>query len=472
MRSTPSQPQVNPPADFGRSGLGRILLGIFATLDRAGIPYCVSHGYESYPQRIKSDVDCVISPEFAPRQLSALLHENSTRIGANVVRCRDGQLILAGRNPDDSPCFLVLDLSELNDRLYYDVNEMLESRRRHQQFWVPAAKLEFGYYLVKKITKGRLDDEQTRRLSILYRQDAAGCAQQVARFWGAGSTALILSATRSREWEPVRQRLCELRAELRRRAMLRHPGRVVGKRLRDYASRIRQCWRPDGGLNIIFLGPDGAGKSSVIQAVGPMLAGVFARTTCYSFPPALLGRLLRRPDRPDILPHALQVRSSPASTARAVLYWFAYYTLGYAALHLALARNTLVLHDRHLVDALVDPRRYRYGGHLWLLRLLWRLVPKPDLIILLDAPPEVLQSRKQEVSFAETARQREAYLSLIRTMPNGYVVDSARPLKQALGDVSDIIVRHLATRVARRLGLQHDARDTTGVARRDAALVL
>jgi thymidylate kinase len=254
--------------------------------------------------------------------------------------------------------------------------------------------------------------------------------------------------------------------------MLRHPGRVVGKTLRHYASRIRQCWRPDGGLNVIFLGPDGAGKSSVIQAVGSVLAGVFARTTCYSFPPALLGRRLRRADHPDILPHALPLRSSPASAMRAVLYWFAYYTLGHVAVNLALARNTLVLHDRHLVDALVDPRRYRYGGPPWLLRLLWRFIPKPDLIILLDAPPEVPQARKQEVPFEETARQREAYLSLIRTTRNGCIVDAARPFEQVVGDVNDIIVRHLATRVARRLGLQHDGGNTTGVAHRDAALVL
>jgi thymidylate kinase len=461
MRSTSSRHQVAPltalAADARQSGLGRILLGVFEMLDRAGIPYCVLHGYESYPQLIKSDVDCIISAEFGPDQLLALLHKNSARVGAHVVRRWDHHLTLAGKNSDGSPCFLVLDLSELNDRLFYAVSDVLESRRRHHQFWIPAANLEFGNYLVKRITEGRLDDERARRLSGLYRQDVAGCKQQVARFWGARSTALILLAAGSGDWEPVRRRLPELRAELRRRATVRNPGRVVGKRLRGYMSRIRRCWRLDG-LNVVFLGPDGAGKSSVIQAAGPMLAGAFRRTTCYSFPPALLGRLLHRPDRPDILPHALQPRPFLISAMRAVFYWFAYYTFGYGAVHLALARNTLVLHDRHLVDALVDPRRYRYAGPLWLLRLLWRLIPKPDLIILLDAPPGVVQARKQEVPFEETARQREAYLSLVGTMRNGHVVDAARPLDHVVGAVNDIILRHLAARITRRLELEQDAR--------------
>jgi thymidylate kinase len=117
----------------------------------------------------------------------------------------------------------------------------------------------------------------------------------------------------------------------------------------------------------------------------------------------------------------------------------------------------LVLHDRHLVDTLVDPRRYRYTGPSWLLRLIWRLIPKPDLVILLDAPAEVLQARKQEVPFEETTRQRQAYLSLVGTIRNGHVVDAARPMEQVIGEVNDMILRHLATRIGQRFGLEHCA---------------
>jgi thymidylate kinase len=464
MRSPPSRHQANPPTalaeDVGQSGPGRILLGVFETLDCAGIPYCVLHGYESYPQRIKSDVDCMISAEVNPGQLLALLHKNRTRIGAEVVRSRGYHLLLAGKNVDGSPCFLDLDLCvdyELDNRPFYAGSEVLESRRRHQQFWIPAADLEFGCYLVKKIAKGRLDNEQAGRFSSLYQQDAAGCRQQVTRFWGAGSTTLILSAASSGNWEPVRRRLHKLGAELRWRATLRSPGRVVGNRLYGLARLMRLCWRPDGGLNVVLLGPDGAGKSSVIQAVGPMLIGAFRRTTRCRFTPALVQRLLRHPIPPNSQPHALPPRSFSMSVMRAVFYWFVYYAFGYITIHLALARSTLVLHDRHLVDAFVDPRRHRYGGPLWLLRLIWRLIPKPDLVILLDAPPGVLQARKQEVPFEETARQREAYLSLMETMKNGHVVDAARPLELVVGDVNDIILRHLATRIARRFGLAQNS---------------
>jgi thymidylate kinase len=454
VKSTPTVSEDVEPS----GGSGRILLRVLETLDRAGIPYCLLHGYESYPQQIESDVDCMISAAVLPTHLADLFHSNCTFIGAKVVRYSGYYFVFAGRSTDGSPCFLDLHMSveyDLDNRHFYSGSEVLESRRRHRQFWVPAVKIEFGTYLVKKIGKAHLDEEQERRLSILYQQDPAGCQQQIARFWGVASTAMLISSAKTEQWGPVQRHLEKLRIELNRRATMRHPWRVIGNLLRRVASRLKRYCGPVGGLHIVFLGPDGAGKSSVTQAVNQQLGAAFARTNCHSFPPELLRRTLGRAKGPDQLPHALPPRSFLSSITRAVFYWLVYYTLGYfVTVRLALARATLVMHDRHLIDTVVDPRRYRYSGPLWLLRLIARLAPKSDLVILLDAPPEVLQSRKQEVAFAETARQRDAYLTFVGSQKNGHVVDAARPLAQVVGDVNDLILRYLTTRIARRARLE------------------
>ena len=81
------------------------------------------------------------------------------------------------------------------------------------------------------------------------------------------------------------------------------------------------------------------------------------------------------------------------------------------------------------------------------------MIPKPDLWILLDAPAEVLQARKQEVSFEETARQRKAYLELVNNLPNAIVVNSAQPLDDVVLDVAKAVLVHMAKRTQRRLGL-------------------
>jgi thymidylate kinase len=402
-------------------------------------------------------VDCVLDPGVSPRRLLALLHQNSERIGAKVVRCLRYHIVLAGENPDGSPCFVTLDFGtdcDLDDLSFYDGSEVLTSRRRYRQFWVPAGNVEFGCYLARTIAKGALDDERARRLAGLFDQDPAGCAREVERFWSGGSADMIVLAARSGHWGPVRLYLNRLQAELRTRAIQRRPWRFMRNRLRGVLNRMNRIWRPNG-VNVVLLGPDGAGKSSTIDAVAEKLAPAFSRWTCLGFAPPILHYLLRRRPRSTNQPHALPARSLPVSVLRAG-YWFAYNTFGYASLHLALARTTLVMHDRHLIDILVDAKRYRYGGPLWLLRVIWRLAPKPDLIILLDAAPEVLQARKQEVPFDETARQRSAYLSLVQTMQNGRVVDASQSFDHVTNTVSQTILRHLATRVARRFGLEQE----------------
>jgi hypothetical protein len=49
-----------------------------------------------------------------------------------------------------------------------------------------------------------------------------------------------------------------------------------------------------------------------------------------------------------------------------------------------------------------------------------------------DAPAEVLQARKQEVSFEETERQRLAYLQQVESLGNGYVVRADQALEHVL----------------------------------------
>lgn len=114
-------------------------------------------------------------------------------------------------------------------------------------------------------------------------------------------------------------------------------------------------------------------------------------------------------------------------------------------------RSTLVIFDRYFHDLLADPMRYRYGGSLNLARLLGRTLTQPDLVFILDAPAEILQSRKQEVSFAESARQRTAYQSLAAEFNNSHIINTNQPVEQVIHDVLSQVLDFLETRTHRRL---------------------
>jgi thymidylate kinase len=106
----------------------------------------------------------------------------------------------------------------------------------------------------------------------------------------------------------------------------------------------------------------------------------------------------------------------------------------------------LVLIDRYYYDFLVDQRRYRLNVPDWLVRFGLCLIRQPDLVFLLDAPPEVLLTRKQELTFDETSRQREAYLRVAQSLPNAIVVDAMQPPAQVASDMAKAILEHLSLR--------------------------
>jgi hypothetical protein len=110
----------------------------------------VLHGHENFPAHIRSEVDCIIDRSATPRCLVTLLHRNRETIGAEVVRCQGRYIVLAGKTASGSPCFVTLDFSvdcEVNGLTLQDGIEVLSSRRRNREFWIPAPDVEFGAYL-------------------------------------------------------------------------------------------------------------------------------------------------------------------------------------------------------------------------------------------------------------------------------------------------------------------------------------
>jgi thymidylate kinase len=103
------------------------------------------------------------------------------------------------------------------------------------------------------------------------------------------------------------------------------------------------------------------------------------------------------------------------------------------------ANKGLVIFDRFHADMLVDPKRYRYGGPLWLARLASRLMPQPDKVFFLDASPAVLLSRKQEVSKEALEISRKRYLELAVSHSRIQVIDASQPLNTVVSEVVRII---------------------------------
>jgi len=188
-------------------------------------------------------------------------------------------------------------------------------------------------------------------------------------------------------------------------------------------------------MRIVILGPDGAGKSSVIRGLVEKLNLRGCAVEVRHLKPRIVFAGRGEPVTIVVDPHGKPPRSAFLSMVKIVVWLFEEW---YAQIFLD-KRDCVLLCDRYYHDLLIDPKRYRYGGPQWVARLIGGLMPRPKLWILLDAPPAVLRARKQEVSPQETARQREAYLAFIRRQRNSATVEASRLLENVIADVERAI---------------------------------
>lgn len=104
-------------------------------------------------------------------------------------------------------------------------------------------------------------------------------------------------------------------------------------------------------------------------------------------------------------------------------------------------RGFLVIYDRHFFfdyapinGALKDPKADRMTEkiHRWTLK---HLYPKPSLTLFLDAPSEVLMSRKGEATIEYLDTKRNAYLDQGRKIANFIQIDATQPLDNVYNEV-------------------------------------
>ena len=218
-------------------------------------------------------------------------------------------------------------------------------------------------------------------------------------------------------------------------------------------------------ISVALIGPDGAGKSTITELlereplpapVTRIYMGVNLEASGLMLPTTRLAMAIkaRRGRRPDMTGPGVPrppITGGPAKRAvkagargvRLVLWlaeeWFRQIVAEYHR-----RRGRIVLFDRHFYAdyyhfdvATEDRRPVSSRLHGWLLK---NVYPKPDLVICLDAPGQVLFDRKGEASPEWLEGRRRQYLQLSAVIPDFVVVDVNRPL--------DVVTREVATVVS------------------------
>ena len=332
-------------------------------------------------------------------------------------------------------------------RLYFTARELLAGRQLWNGFWLAAAEVEFDILLVQGVFDDVFADDKTDRLKELRRQLGHRANHRTKRLFGKHWGVQSVEWMDNSDWASWRTHRPVLKSALGRQALQSNPLDALKVRLAGIRGLCRRGYTPNG-MYVAVLGSDGSGKSTLIQNLQRTLAGAFFQTVVFHFRPHFLGR--KTDDGPENDPHGRPPRSLWSSMLK-IIYYILDYNLSYPfGTRLPLARGTLVIFDRYYDDLLVDPRRYRYGGPMRFVSLGRKVIPQPDLFLILDLPARQILARKQEVSLPELRRQRERYRKLATELPTAILLDGSLPVEAVACRAAEALLDDLHQRYAKR----------------------
>lgn len=395
--------------------LPTLLSSVYRAIDRAGVAWVVLRGDEDSIDR-GGDVDILIEGDFFDR-FEAML--KNLGFGSVPSAGQGSHRFFLGYDESIEKWVRLDFVTSIDFGLHQELTtdlagELLRRRAPREDHWRLNDDDSFWYLLLHRcLRKGPI---RPLELAVLARHaKAVGPLAELLDSLSVprASSTELLDLALNGKWELLDSIRPDLDARWRRKR-----GGAMRAQVKNAIDRTRHGWRGLGqptGISIAIIGPDGAGKTTLAEGLRDTLP----------FPSRYVYMGVWRE-----YPWDRWLRYIPGLRLAQRLLRLEYRTIE-AWFHRT--RGRLVLLDRFTYDVMLPSASLDNRGRItaWLVR---RVCAEPHLVLVLNAPAELMWARKGEQGIEELERRRVSYLEMAAARDHSVIIDA----RQSVGAVRDL----------------------------------
>lgn len=402
---------------------------IFETFNNRNVNYVIIHSYQCLPDRFDSDIDTAIDVSHINDAIH-LLDDTLSGTDWRVVQYWRHENYAADCVISNGEEYLQVDFCsnyERNGRVLMDVKELIDNRFLYKNFYVPTPQTEYVYILLKKLLKKKFSDGSKKQLPDLWSRmensQKQATEESLLRFMSEETIRTITSLIAQNRFEEV-----DIRAawdEIFKATS--NPMTNLEYKIFDFKRRICRILHPTG-LFVVFLGVDGAGKTTICNQLEERYKTAFRKIKHYHSRVRLLKDLAevsQSSEQTDSFnPHGKKKKAGKLLSAAKFGYYFLDFLLGNLVITKAKIKSSLVVIERYYYDYIIDKVRYNLNLSDAFLNLFGIFIKKPDLIIILTGDAEKLCERKHEITVEEIEKQKARLNALFCENPKAVFIDT------------------------------------------------
>lgn len=434
------------------------LTELFNKLNEEKIEYCVLRNYETLPYSLAgSDIDLLVARQFFNKAVDIIHNVASLHGGRCISRYSVSGLIFRFCGKDDHWWGAAIDIYpslEYRGVAYFDVSELLEYSQEYRNIRVTCHEdAAIVAFLKECLANGKSRKNYKEEAATAYMANETRYEKMLQKFFGTRvalqwqnyllpgySNKTLRRISRNAIWA-----LCS-------RAFIHNPFTTLWNKCEGFRRRYARLFCPPG-IAVAILGTDGAGKSTIIEHIRPVLKTALHGKIFYEhMRPNLLpslARLFGRPvkEGPTTDPHADKPSGFLGSLVR-LSYYTVDYVIGYwiKVFPALVKRPCMYVFDRYFYDYHIDPYRSLISSPRWITKALSLFIPKPDIILCLGADPEIIHARKPELPLEEFKRQIKALRQFCDKNKRAVWIDTGCSIEESVNQALEAITTRMAAR--------------------------